>query len=65
MTREWSGPFVVFGLVAALAAVGAVFEISYWVGDPAFTGALAGTTVGILVALVAFFGFGLSAPPND
>ncbi len=62
---SWNAPFVVFGLVALLAAGGAVYEISYWVGVPAFTGALLGTTVGILAALVAFFAWGLYAPPND
>lgn len=63
--RRGVGPFPIFGLVAVAAAVGAVLEISYWVGIPAFSSAIVGTTVGIVAALVAFFAWGLRAPPND
>jgi hypothetical protein len=59
------GPFAMFAAVAALAAAGALYEISYWVGVPAFVGATLGTTVGIVGALVAFFVFGFSAPANE
>lgn len=59
------GPFLAFGLVALVAAVGAIYEISYWIGVSAFTGPLLGTTVGIGVALVAFFVWGLLAPANE
>jgi putative flippase GtrA len=63
--RRRVGPFVVFGAVAAAAAVGAIYEISYWVGVPAFFGSTIGTTLGIIAALVAFFAFGLTAPANE
>lgn len=59
------GPFVVFGIVAAVAAGGAVFEISYWVGVSALSGGILGTAVGIVAAVVAFFGWGLSGPANE
>ena len=59
------GPFAAFALVAAAAAIGAVWEISYWVGIPAFSSGILGTTIGIVAALVAFFAWGLSAAPND
>jgi hypothetical protein len=58
-------PFVAFAAVALVAGVGAVWEISYWVGVSAFTGALIGTTLGIGAALVGFFAWGLYAPAND
>jgi hypothetical protein len=59
------GPFAVFGAVAALAGVGAIFELSYWVGTPAMSGTVVYTTVGIAAALVAFFVWGWKAPAND
>ena len=62
---RWSGPFVAFAFVAAIAAFGAVYEISYWVGVSAFTPDTIGTTLGIVGALVAFFVFGLTAPANE
>lgn len=62
---RWTGPFVAFALVAAVAAFGAVYEISYWVGVSAFTPDTIGTTLGIIGALIAFFAFGLTAPAND
>ncbi len=55
------GPFVAFAVVGALAAIGAVFEISYWIGVSAFSG----VAVGIVLALIAFFTWGLLAPPNE
>jgi hypothetical protein len=59
------GPFAVFGVVAVLAGAGAIFEMSYWVGTPALSGTVVGTTLGIAAALVAFFVWGLRAPPNE
>ena len=59
------GPFAAFGAVAVLAGVGAIFELSYWVGTPALSPTVIGTTLGIAAALVAFFVWGLRAPPND
>ncbi|HTT73450.1 MAG TPA: hypothetical protein VMG99_04785 [Thermoplasmata archaeon] len=59
------GPFVAFFAVALLAAAGAVFEISYWVGLPALAPQVLGTTIGIVGALVAFFVWGWWAPGND
>jgi hypothetical protein len=59
------GPFAVFGAVAVLAAIGAVFEISYWVGTPATAPSVLGTALGIGAALVGFFVWGLRAPANE
>lgn len=58
-------PFVVFGAVAAAAIGGAIFEMLYYVTAPGLEGAAIGTTGGILVAVVVFFGFALTAPPNE
>ncbi len=63
--RRTIGPFLAFGLVAMAAAIGALYEISYWVGVSAFTSDTIGTTLGIVAALVAFFAWGLYAPAND
>jgi len=59
------GPFAAFALVAGAAAIGALYEISYWVGVSAFTPDTLGTTLGIGGALIAFFAFGLTAPANE
>jgi len=59
------GPFAAFGLVAAVAAIGAVFEMSYYAGSSALSAGALGTTVGIILALLAFFAWGVRAPPND
>jgi len=64
-TRRSVGPFAVFGAVAVFAAVGAVFEISYWVGVSATSPSVIGTALGIGAALVGFFAWGLWAPAND
>jgi hypothetical protein len=58
-------PFVVFGLVAAAAAIGAVFELSYYSYTPALAPGAMGTTIGIVLALIAFFALGLRAPKNE
>ena len=63
--RRTIGPFAAFGVVALIAAVGAVLEISYWVGVPATSPSVIGTALGIGAALIAFFVWGLRAPPND
>lgn len=59
------GPFAIFGLAAILAAAGALFEMSYYDGSPIASPSILGTTIGILLALIAFFVIGLRAPPND
>lgn len=59
------GPFLAFGLVAAVAAGGAVWEMSYYAGSSAFSSAALGTTVGIILALVAFFAYGSHGPANE
>jgi hypothetical protein len=58
-------PFAVFGLAAILAAVGAVWEMSYFAGNSALSPGTLGTTIGIVLALVAFFVWGWRAPPNE
>ncbi len=63
--RHGIAPFTVFFIVAMLAAAGAVFEISYWVGVPAFAPATLPPFLGIVAALVAFFAWGARAPPNE
>jgi len=65
ISRRSVGPFAVFGGVAVIAAIGAIFEISYWVGVPATSPSVIGTALGIGAALVAFFAWGLWAPPNE
>ena len=57
--------FSVFGLVAVLAAAGALFEMSYYSTSPALGSATLGTVLGIIGALIGFFLWGLSAPPNE
>jgi hypothetical protein len=59
------GPFAIFGGVAVLAAVGALFEMLYYTTTPALSEATWGTVLGIVGALVGFFVWGLSAPAND
>jgi hypothetical protein len=59
------GPFAAFGLVAGAAAVGAIWEMSYYAGTPALSPGALGTTIGIVIALVAFFVWGMRAPAND
>jgi ABC-type cobalamin transport system permease subunit len=58
-------PFAIFGLAAALAAVGAVWEMSYFAGNSALSPGTLGTTIGIVIALVAFFVLGMRAAPNE
>ena len=58
-------PFSVFGFVAVLAAVGALLEMSYYSASPALGPATLGTFVGIIGAVIAFFVWGMSAPPNE
>jgi hypothetical protein len=64
--RSWAvSPFVAFGIVAAIAILGAVWEISYYAASPALSGASLGTTLGIVAAAAVFFVVALFAPPNE
>jgi hypothetical protein len=63
--RPGIGPFLGFGLVAAAAAIGAVWEMSYYAGNSALSAGDLGTTLGIVAALVAFFVWGARAPRNE
>jgi hypothetical protein len=63
--RAGIGPFLAFGLVAAAAAVGAVWEMSYYTGNSALSAGDLSTTLGIVAALVAFFVWGARAPKNE
>lgn len=58
-------PFTAFGLVLLAAGVGALWEMAYYDGLPALFQAAIGTTLGIAVALSAFFVLGLKGPPNE
>jgi hypothetical protein len=57
--------FVVFGVVAVIAAVGALLEMAYYTATPALGEATLGTMIGIVGALIGFFVWGLLAPPNE
>lgn len=59
------GPFLVFGLAALLAAVAAIYEMAYYAGNSALSPGVLGTTLGIVVAVIAFFVWGALAPPNE
>jgi hypothetical protein len=63
--REGIGPFAIFGLVAILAAAGALLEMAYYSTAPALSGATLGTFFGICGALIAFFVWGHRAPRNE
>jgi hypothetical protein len=58
-------PFAVFGLVALAAAGGAIYEMSYYAGQSALSGQALGTTIGIVIAVIAFFVIGIRAPRNE
>ncbi len=58
-------PFTAFGLVLLAAGSGALWEMAYYDGLPALFQAAIGTTLGIVVALTAFFVLGLKGPPNE
>jgi hypothetical protein len=58
-------PFTIFGLVAALAAAGAIWEMSYYAGTSAIAPAALGTTLGVVVATAIFFVLGARAAPNE
>jgi tryptophan-rich sensory protein len=62
---KWRSPFAIFGLVAVLAAAGAIAEALYYATSPGLSAASLGTTLGIIVAVGAFLAVGLWAPPND
>ncbi|HTW40434.1 MAG TPA: hypothetical protein VMF04_06250 [Thermoplasmata archaeon] len=61
----WRTPFVVFGIVGVVAAAGAIWEALYYATSPALSSASLGTTLGIVIAVVAFVAVALWAPPND
>ena len=63
--RPSIGPFLAFGLVAAAAAIGAVWEMSYYAGNSALSAGDLSTTLGIVAALVAFFVWGTRAQRNE
>jgi hypothetical protein len=63
--RSGFGPFAAFGVVAAVAIFGAVWEMSYYASSPVLSGASLGTTLGILAAAVVFFAVAIRAPPNE
>jgi hypothetical protein len=63
--RRSVNPFVAFALVAAIAVVGAVWEDSYWVTNPALLAASLPTTLGIVAAAIVFFVLAWLAPAND
>ena len=58
-------PFTAFGLVLLAAGAGALWEMAYYDGLPALFQAAIGTTLGIVVALTAFFALALKGPPNE
>jgi hypothetical protein len=64
-SRGAVSPFAVFGVVAALAVGGAVWEMLYYAATPALSSASLGTTLGIVAAVVVFFILALTAPPNE
>ena len=61
----WSTPFAVFGYALLVACSFALYEMAYYAGEPALASATIGTVGGIVVAVIAFFVIGLSAPPNE
>lgn len=63
--RRYFSPFAAFGVVAALAIGGALWEDSYYASAPALSGAALGTTLGIAVAAIVFFWLAWRAPPNN
>ena len=58
-------PFVWFGVAAVAAAAWALYQMVAWASVPAFGSSAWPTTIGIVIALGAFFLVGLRAPPND
>lgn len=58
-------PFTVFGIVAALGAAGAIWEMSYYAGTASISPDALGTTLGVVVATVIFFVLGARAEPNS
>ena len=58
-------PFAAFGIAAGAAAIGAVWEMSYYAGNSALSPGDLGTTLGIVAAVVAFFVWGSRAPRNE
>jgi hypothetical protein len=63
--RKGVTPFTVFGIVAAFAAAGAIWEMSYYAGSSVFSADALGTTLGVVVATAIFFILGARASPNE
>ncbi|MEM0128898.1 MAG: hypothetical protein QXG65_01860 [Thermoplasmata archaeon] len=61
----WTSPFAIFGYAMVLASGYAVFEMAYYAGVPALSGATFGTIAGILAAIAVFLVLGVRAPPNE
>lgn len=59
------GPFLIFGIGAAVAAFWAVWEAWAYLPVPNFVPAELPTAVGLVVAVGVFFLAGALAPPND
>jgi hypothetical protein len=64
-TDRGLGPFLAFGLVAGAAAIGAIWEEAYYAGNSALDPGVLGTLTGIVIAVLAFFAWGLRASPNE
>jgi hypothetical protein len=62
---RWRSPFLAFGLAAALAIAGALWEDSYYASTPSLAGASIGTTLGVAAAAVVFFLLAWYAPANE
>lgn len=61
----WASPFAIFGYAMIVASAYAVFEMSYYAGVPALSGATLGTVAGVVIAIIAFLVLGVRAPEND
>jgi hypothetical protein len=64
-SAEGTGPFVWFGVSGALGAAFALFMGLEYVNTPTFDAAALPTILGVVLALIAFFAIGRSAPPNE
>jgi hypothetical protein len=62
---SWSSPFAIFGFAMIAASALAIAEVSYYSTTPALSAASLGTTLGIVVGVVAFVLFGIWGPSNE
>jgi hypothetical protein len=60
-----TSPFAIFGFAMIAASAVAMAEILYYSTTPALSAASLGTTLGIVLAVIAFVAFGLWGPSND